>query len=237
MKKVFVFGAALVTIAAFSSCATSKESAYRKAYEKAKAQEQVVEQQPGSQYQQQPVVQQQPVQQYQQQPVQYQQQPVAQQQYQQQPVQYQQPVQQYQQQPVQYQQQPVQQQYQQPVQYQQQPVQQQYQQQPVAVQQQTYQPVLDNNDNVVVRQERLTVVNGSGLKEFSVVVGSFGVKANAEGLQRTLINAGYQAQVAFNQDRNMYRVIASTFTNKQDAVVSRDNLAVNYPGAWLLYNK
>ena len=79
-------------------------------------------------------------------------------------------------------------------------------------------------------------MNGGGLKAFSVVVGSFGVKANAEGLQRTLVNSGYSAQVAYNQDRNMYRVIASTYDTKQDAIISRDNLSANYPGAWLLYN-
>ena len=112
--------------------------------------------------------------------------------------------------------------------------QQQYVQQQPQYQQQVAQPV---NDNVPVRQERLTIVNGGGLKAFSVVVGSFGVKANAEGLQRTLVNSGYSAQVAYNQDRNMYRVIASTYDTKQDAIISRDNLSANYPGAWLLYNQ
>ena len=116
----------------------------------------------------------------------------------------------------------------------QQPQQQYVQQQPQYQQQVAQQPVA--NDNVPVRQERLTVVNGAGLKAFSVVVGSFGVKANAEGLQRTLVNSGYSAQVAYNQDRNMYRVIASTYDTKQDAIMSRDNLSANYPGAWLLYN-
>ena len=110
------------------------------------------------------------------------------------------------------------------------------QQQQVVQQQPQQQYVQPANDNVPVRQERLTVVNGAGLKAFSVVVGSFGVKANAEGLQRTLMNSGYSAQVAFNQERNMYRVIASTYDNKQDAIMSRDNLSANYPGAWLLYN-
>ena len=123
---------------------------------------------------------------------------------------------------------------QQPVQYQQQPQQQYVQQQPQYQQQVVQQPA---NDNVPVRQERLTIVNGGGLKAFSVVVGSFGVKANAEGLQRTLVNSGYSAQVAYNQDRNMYRVIASTYDTKQDAIISRDNLSANYPGAWLLYNQ
>lgn len=115
MKKLFVLGAAVLSVAAMTSCKTSKESAYRKAYEKAKAQEQVVEQQPTQQVVETPVV------------------------------------------------------------------------TPV---QSTQTKVVDNYDNEAVRQENLTVVNGAGLKAYSVVVGSFGVKANAEGLQRTLNNAG-----------------------------------------------
>ena len=97
--------------------------------------------------------------------------------------------------------------------------------------------VVDNNDNVSVRTESLQVVSGSGLKAYSVVVGSFSVKANAEGLQRTLKNAGYDAQIAYNASRNMYRVIASTFADKGSAVTSRDNLRDRYPDAWLLFNK
>ena len=97
--------------------------------------------------------------------------------------------------------------------------------------------VVDNMDNVSVRQDNLTVVSGSGLRSFSVVVGSFSVKANAEGLQKLLINAGYNAQIAYNSDRNMYRVIASTFDNKYDAVQSREQLRGKYPDAWLLFNQ
>lgn len=98
------------------------------------------------------------------------------------------------------------------------------------------QTVVDNNDNVNVRQERLSVVNGEGLQDFSVVVGSFGLKANAEGLVNTLRSRGYQAQLAYNAERNMYRVVASTHATKADAVASRDNLRATYPDAWLLYN-
>ena len=93
-----------------------------------------------------------------------------------------------------------------------------------------------NVDNVQVRQEKVSVVNGSGLKNFSVVVGSFSVKANAEGLQQRLRDAGYDAQVAKNVDRDMFRVIASTFDDKLSAVNSRDQLRTQYPDAWLLYN-
>ena len=96
--------------------------------------------------------------------------------------------------------------------------------------------VVDNRDNVQVRQERVSIVSGSGLQNYSVVVGSFSVIANAEGLQQRLKNAGYAAQIVKNEDRNMYRVVASTFNNKADAVQSRDQLRNTYADAWLLYN-
>ncbi len=97
--------------------------------------------------------------------------------------------------------------------------------------------VVDNADNVPVRQETLSVVNGAGLKSFSVVVGSFSVQANAEGLQSTLKSQGYDAQVAYNSANQMYRVVAATFDSKPEAVSSRNDLRSQYPDAWLLYNQ
>lgn len=94
-----------------------------------------------------------------------------------------------------------------------------------------------NVDNAAVRQESVTVVSGAGLQNYSVVVGSFSLKANAEGLQNTLRNAGYEAQIAYNADRNMYRVIATTFADKAGAVQSRDQLRGKYADAWLLFKK
>ena len=96
--------------------------------------------------------------------------------------------------------------------------------------------VVDNADNVPVRQENLSVVSGNGLRNFSVVVGSFSVRANAEGLQSTLKSRGYDAQVAYNSSNQMYRVVASTFDVKTDAVRSRNELRSQYPDAWLLFN-
>ena len=95
--------------------------------------------------------------------------------------------------------------------------------------------VVDNGDNVQVRQERVTMVGGASLRNYSVVVGSFSVIANAEGLQQRLRNAGFNAQIVKNEDRNMYRVVASTFDNKADAVQSRDQLRATYQDAWLLF--
>lgn len=93
-------------------------------------------------------------------------------------------------------------------------------------------------DNATVRQENVSLVTGSGLQNFSVVVGSFSLKANAEGLYNTLKSAGYDAQIVFNNERNMYRVVASTFADKAGAVKSRNELrAGKYPDAWLLFKK
>ncbi len=97
-------------------------------------------------------------------------------------------------------------------------------------------PVVDNVDNVQVRKESVSLVNGTGLKNFSVVVGSFSLISNAEGLQQKLNIAGYSAQIVKNTDRNMYRVIATTFATKAEAAASRDQLRSEYPDAWLLYN-
>ena len=96
--------------------------------------------------------------------------------------------------------------------------------------------VVDNLDNVSVRSENVSLISGSGLKAFSVVVGSFSVRANADGLQQRLRDAGYDAQIVKNESNNMFRVVASTFTDKLGAVNSRDQLRATYPDAWLLYN-
>ena len=96
--------------------------------------------------------------------------------------------------------------------------------------------VVDNADNGQVRQEQVSLIDGSGLKNFSVVVGSFSLKANAEGLQQRLKESGYDAQIVKNIDRNMFRVVATTFADKASAAQSRNELRAKYPDAWLLFN-
>ena len=97
--------------------------------------------------------------------------------------------------------------------------------------------VMDNTDNAVVRQENFSVIGGPNVRSFGVVVGSFSLKANAEGLQNTLKSAGYDASIIYNSERNMYRVVATSFDNKNDAVRSRDALRSKYADAWLLFKK
>lgn len=94
-----------------------------------------------------------------------------------------------------------------------------------------------------VREEKVTVVTGdaNGLKNYSVVCGSFGLKANAESLKDFLDGQGYNAIIAFNADKAMYRVIVNTFDDKASAANARDAFKAKYPnredfqGSWILY--
>ena len=164
MKKLFFLGMGLFMVLAFSSCKSS-ESAYKKAYEKAKQQE-LAE----AANQQETVVEAAPV----------------------------------------------------------------VEQAPVA---QAPAPVV----SAPVREEKVELVSGDGLKAFSVVCGSFGVKANADGLKSTLDGQGYNAKVVYNAERNMYRVIVASFDTKEEAAAARDAFKAKYPnrqdfqGSWLLY--
>ncbi len=166
MKKYFVLCAGFCAAMALTSCNTSKESAYKKAYEKAKAQEQTpVVEQPAETAVVTPLT-------------------------------------------------------------------------PATPATQT---TVSNVDNATVRSESVTVVSGEGLQAFSVVVGSYSLKANAEGVQSTLKAGGYNAQIVYNSAINMYRVVASTFNDKGQAVQSRDAIRgsqYNPKGdAWLLFKK
>ena len=163
MKKSMILCAGLCAVFAFSSCRSSKESAYKKAYEKAKAQEQTMfpEDMQGAA----PIV------------------------------------------------------------------------SPVEESPATQTTEAESVENATVRQESVTVVSGAGLSDYSVVVGSFSLRSNAEGLYNKLKSEGQDAQLAFNAERGMYRVVAATFASKADAVASRNQFRSTYPDAWLLYKK
>ena len=94
-----------------------------------------------------------------------------------------------------------------------------------------------------IREERVQLVSGAGLKAFSVVCGSFGVKANADGLKSKLDADGYNAKVVYTADKNMYRVIVASYDDRVQAAQARDNFKAKYSSnpdfqkAWLLYAK
>ena len=94
-----------------------------------------------------------------------------------------------------------------------------------------------------VREEKVELVSGDGLKAYSVVCGSFGIKANADGLKAQMDGEGYNAKVVYNAEKNMYRVIVESYDTHTEASAARDAFKAKYPdrkdfqGAWLLYAK
>ena len=94
-----------------------------------------------------------------------------------------------------------------------------------------------------VREEKVELVSGDGLKAYSVVCGSFGIKANADGLKTQMDGEGYNAKVVYNAEKNMYRVIVESYDTHAEASAARDAFKAKYPdrkdfqGAWLLYAK
>ena len=102
----------------------------------------------------------------------------------------------------------------------------------------------NNYDQTPVRQEQVAVVSVSGaLKAYSVVCGSFGVQANAQGLKDYLVGEGYQAGIVKNVEKNMFRVIIVSYDTKADAARARESFKHKYPsradfqGSWILLNK
>ena len=95
------------------------------------------------------------------------------------------------------------------------------------------------------RSEKVVLASGTAgsLKAYSVVCGSFGVKANADGLKSKLDADGYNAKVVFTADKNMYRVIVASYDDRVQAAQARDNFKAKYSSnpdfqkAWLLYAK
>lgn len=106
------------------------------------------------------------------------------------------------------------------------------------VQQVTTTPVSDYS-NVAVRNENVTFVEGSPLKQYGVVVASVTIKANGVALMQKLAGLGYNSCVAQAQvnGTTFYRVVACSYDTKPEAAQKRAQLEGQYPGAWLLYKK
>lgn len=87
------------------------------------------------------------------------------------------------------------------------------------------------------QSEKIMPVDGMSIKQYSVVIGSFINKTNAESLRNRMQVRGYQPVLAKNE-KDMYRVIVATFDNKTDAYSERDAVRDRYPDefgdAWLL---
>jgi len=100
-------------------------------------------------------------------------------------------------------------------------------------------PVVQAGD----RQEKVKTVNSADsglLKDYNVIVGSFGSKENAENMKNKMVGRGYKAFLVQNES-GMYRVVAGGYDNRSDATSVRDDIRSTYPTeqgtcaeAWLL---
>ena len=118
-------------------------------------------------------------------------------------------------------------------------------QQTVTVPETTTTPAVDADEakyaNVETRtiDAKVDVVSGEALKMYSVVVGSFQSKTNAEALTKKLQRDGYDSRMVYTSETisghtGWYRVIATSSDSKAAAGRSRDQLRGLYKDAWIL---
>ena len=101
-------------------------------------------------------------------------------------------------------------------------------------------PVSKPVSSTETRQERITPIQGenaSGLRLYSVVIGSFQNRTNAFSLKERMENEGYRPILAENE-QGMLRVIVTSHDNRADAERSRDAVrskySPNFRDAWVL---
>ena len=94
--------------------------------------------------------------------------------------------------------------------------------------------------NDATQREKVTVIGGAGILRFSVVVGSFVNRTNAEALKDRMVKQGFTSFLAQNE-RGMYRVIVATYNERASAAAERDRVKSKfYPefqDAWILDNQ
>ena len=98
-----------------------------------------------------------------------------------------------------------------------------------------------------IREEKVQLVSGEGLKAYSVVCGFYTLKVGAEAIKAQLDADGYNAMVVFSPDANNgqggFRVIVASFDDRMQAAQARDDFKAKYPNkpdfqkSWLLYAK
>lgn len=106
----------------------------------------------------------------------------------------------------------------------------------------------ESQDNVepminesAVRAERVNPAageNASGLRAYSVVIGSFQNLTNARSLKERMQGEGFAEAMLAQNEQGMYRVIITSFDTKQEAVRSRENIKAQFAplfsDAWIL---
>jgi len=77
------------------------------------------------------------------------------------------------------------------------------------------------------KTKNVTTNEGSGLKRYNIVIGSFRYKTNADNLNEDMRNQGFKSFIIQNQ-QGFYQVIVAAFDNKSDAIETRNTLKRDY---------
>jgi len=100
-------------------------------------------------------------------------------------------------------------------------------------------PTYDSSADLV-QKEKVTVIDGAGIKQYSIVIGTFLNRTNAVSLKDRMANQGFNSFLAQNE-RGMYRVIVATYSDRTEAAVERnrikDKYYPNFQDAWILDNQ
>ncbi len=104
-------------------------------------------------------------------------------------------------------------------------------------------PVKVEDTSVKVTVEKVTPIDAGDagkLKKYNVIVGTFSITTNANGLKNSLIADGYNAFTVQNVN-GWYRVVAASFDTREGATTFREAIKQRYAGrfddAWLLINE
>ncbi len=114
-------------------------------------------------------------------------------------------------------------------------------QNPAAIEQPMIEPIVsETSENSLHSKQTVSMktetYSGSELKRYSIVVGSFSSKANADKLADKLQSDETMAFVVQN-DKGMYRVITHTSNGIDSAVSQVKKMRKDYPDAWILVLK
>lgn len=103
-------------------------------------------------------------------------------------------------------------------------------------------PIARTTEHTAVVRERIVPAQGedaTGLRAFSVVIGSFQNVTNAKSLKERMTAEGYNVLLAQNE-MGMYRVIVASYDTKEEAVATRESIKRRYSqfnDAWILHKQ
>ncbi|MBR6750385.1 MAG: SPOR domain-containing protein [Bacteroidaceae bacterium] len=94
------------------------------------------------------------------------------------------------------------------------------------------QPMVTQSTVARERSESVKVLDNGTIGKYSVVVGTFKQRTNANSMRDRFISDGYAALVVQNA-QGLYRVVACSYDTKEEAVAARIEITKRYPSSYI----